>query len=99
MANRSNLPTVKLSKSKTKGKKWTVTIGSRRVSFGASGYLDYTQHKDPVRRAAYIARHATRENWNDPSTAGFWSRWLLWERPTIAEAKKEITRRSGIRFV
>eukprot|EP00962_Isochrysis_galbana_P017771 scaffold5118_cov118-Isochrysis_galbana.AAC.7 len=35
-------------------------------------------HKDPKRRAAYIARHRVNENWNDPHTAGFWSRWLLW---------------------
>ena len=30
------------------------------------------------------------ENWNNPLTAGFWSRWLLWEKPTLNEAVRNI---------
>jgi hypothetical protein len=28
------------------------------------------------------------ENWEDPTTAGFWSRWLLWEKPDFKDALK-----------
>jgi hypothetical protein len=33
------------------------------------------------------------ENWNDPYTAGFWSRWVLWNKPTITESIKDIQKR------
>ena len=46
--------------------------------FGAAGASDYTQNKDEERRSAYLRRHATNENWNDPTSAGALSRWLLW---------------------
>jgi hypothetical protein len=50
----------------------------KTVHFGASGYEDYTQHGDKTRRERYLKRHRTREDWTNPLTAGFWSRWLLW---------------------
>ena len=31
-----------------------------------------------------------KENWSDPKTAGFWSRWLLWSAPTLEGAKKVV---------
>ena len=41
----------------------------------------YTDHGDPKKRAAWLARHGapgTGERWDDPTTAGFWSRHVLW---------------------
>jgi len=63
------------------------------TDFGASGYTDYTINKDPKKREAYIARHRSTENWNDPKTAGSLSRWILWGDSTslqtnIANYKK-----------
>lgn len=55
-----------------------ITKDERRVSFGAKGYEDYTQHHDRLRRANYLSRHRTRENWNNPMSAGALSRWILW---------------------
>ena len=54
-----------------------------KISFGASSYQDYTQHKNPIRRTQYLVRHRTREDWTDPMTAGALSRWILWETPSI----------------
>ena len=95
-----------LKKSTAKGKKWTVIINHGRpnrstVHFGASGYEDYTTHKDPERKARYLARHKARENWkiSGISTAGFWSRWLLWNEDSLEASKKDITRRFGVHFV
>lgn len=80
-------------------KKWMVKIDNRTIHFGAKGMSDYTIHRDPKRRAAYIARHAKREDWNDPYTAGYWSRWLLWEKASMKSAIKNIERKFRIDIV
>ncbi len=60
----------------------------RTVHFGLKGYSDYTIHKDPARMKRYLTRHRRRENWGKSGqyTAGFWSRWLLWSRPSLRGA-------------
>lgn len=47
------------------------------VHFGATGYSDFTKHKDPQRRANFRARHncATAK---DKSTARHWACTDLW---------------------
>ena len=75
-------------------KKWMVTIvhpdGRRKtVHFGERDYEDYTMHKDPERMRRYVARHDNgRESWTmrGVDTAGFWSRWLLWSKPSLTGA-------------
>jgi hypothetical protein len=65
---------------------------TKRVYFGQAGATDFVQSKDPERKQRYIARHQTRENWSDPTTPGFWSRWVLWnltnKSAAIADAKR-----------
>ena len=51
--------------------------------FGAKGMSDMTQHGDPERRLAYLKRHRVTENWDDPTSAGALSRWILWETPSL----------------
>ena len=48
------------------------------VHFGATGYQDFTSHGDEDRKAAYLLRHESRENWTlkGVDSAGFWARWL-----------------------
>lgn len=53
------------------------------VKFGAVGYSDFTQHKDPERMQRYLDRHRANENWNDPLSAGALSRWILWSSTSI----------------
>lgn len=92
--------TAAIHRSPITGKKWRVEFSDgHTVDFGAAGYQDFTQHGDPARRKAYIARHASREHWRDPRTAGFWARWLLWERPTMRAAAREIHAKFGIQVV
>ena len=85
-----------VSPSPSKTKKWLAQGPGFSVNFGAKGYQNYTMHKDPKRKALYIQRHERRENWSDPRTAGFWSRWLLWEEPSLAAAASKIKKRFGI---
>lgn len=68
--------------------------GRRKViSFGGKGYSDFTQHKDPDRKRAYLARHAPREDWNNVESAGFWARWLLWNKDTLRGSVADINRK------
>jgi len=54
---------------------------------------DYTLHKDEERKNRYIDRHKKNENWNNPLTAGFYSRCILWNKPTITESIKDTNKR------
>lgn len=67
----------------------------KRISFGAKGYKDFTQHHDPLRRERYLDRHRTRENWRDPMTAGALSRWILWNTQSIATNVRRFKQRFG----
>jgi hypothetical protein len=71
----------------------------RTVDFGATGYSDFTLHKDPERMRRYVMRHGRgREDWGKSGmyTAGFWSRWLLWSRPSVSDAARYIQSRFGL---
>lgn len=61
---------------------------NNKIYFGSSAYEDYTIHKDLHRRKLYDTRHRRRENWRNPRTAGFWSKFILWNQPTIQESIK-----------
>ena len=65
------------------------------VHFGATGYQDFTQHGDEERKASYLARHKAREDWTlaGAKTAGFYARWILWNKPSLAESIADINRR------
>lgn len=78
---------------KPKYKYYIITSTGRKVYFGASGYDDFTIHKNPERKQRYINRHQKNENWNNINTAGFWSRWLLWNKPTIQASYNDIKKR------
>lgn len=73
-----------------------ITSSGKKIYFGQAGYEDYTIHKDPKRKELYIKRHSKmRENWERSGidTAGFWSRWLLWNLPTLQASYNDIKKR------
>ena len=72
-----------------KGKKKAVYAcdgnrGCKLIHFGATGYSDYTKHKDPKRRDRYIARHSAIKLKNgkpavkDKLQPAYWSLKVLW---------------------
>ena len=82
---------VKVAKSNRPGKKFEAKFeDGPTVHFGAAGMSDFTKNKDPERKKAYLARHKANENWKDKESAGFWSRYLLWEKPSLREAAKAL---------
>lgn len=87
-------------KSNIIGKKYKVVVSSNgkkhTIHFGASGYEDFTQHKDEERKKRYITRHESREDWENPLTAGFWARWILWNKPTVDASLADTRRRFNL---
>lgn len=51
------------------------------IHFGASGYQDYTIHKDKERRRLYRIRHDKEKN-QKPNTPGALSYHILWGNST-----------------
>ena len=79
--------------SKKADKKFDAIIdGKKTVSFGSPQHSDFTKHKDPERKQRYLDRHKARENWNDPTTAGALSKHVLWNKNSLAERVRDMSR-------
>ena len=65
----------------------------KKISFGQKGASDFTINRNEDQKNRYINRHKKRENWNDPSTAGFFSKNILWNKTSLNESIKDTTRR------
>lgn len=89
---------VQLEDSTRATKKYVVTLpNGGKVHFGQAGAEDYTTHGDPKRMVSYLNRHgANGQQWDNPETAGFWSRWLLWSRPSLDKSIVLLKRKFGI---
>jgi hypothetical protein len=88
-----------LRRSHNKAKKWDAVFekpdgSTKTVPFGQKGYSDFTKHRDTQRRGRYLERHARMgENWDDPTTPGALSRWILWNKKTLRASLKDFKRR------
>jgi hypothetical protein len=95
---------VKLTKLKSGEKKFQAVFFDdktgkklKTVKFGSRPYEDYTQHHAKERMKRYVDRHEKREDWTRSGkyTPGFWSRWLLWSKPSFTDALKLTERKIG----
>ena len=86
------------SKRKIRNTIYQIVIEKYIISFGASLYSDYTIHKDSDRKTNYLSRHKTNENWGVTGikSAGFWSRWVLWNLPTLQASISDANQRFNI---
>ena len=89
-----------ITKSTRKNKKYDLLDSNKKylLSFGDNRYQDYTIHKDQTRQANYLSRHKANENWNKSGiyTAGFWSKHLLWNLPSLTESIRDVNKRFNI---
>ena len=89
-----------LEKSSRKDKKLMIRKqypgDGKRIHFGGRGYQDYPEHKDEKRKNNYIRRHEKNENWNDLTTAGAWSKCLLWNQKTLYDSIKDMEQNFNI---
>ena len=94
---------VKLEKSETPTKKYDIYLldgegKQHKVTFGATGYNDYTIYSKrskvlaDLHEEAYLKRHKVTEDWTRSGvlTAGFWSRWILWNLPTVSASLRDV---------
>lgn len=90
-----------LYESRRSGKKFTIVDpeSAKEVHFGDSNYEDFTEHGDEDRKESYLKRHRPGQRWDDPNTAGFWARWLLWNKPTLNESIKDTESRFNLHIV
>ena len=86
---------ITIQKSGRAGKKYMAEVNNKTIHFGATGYEDFTTSKDEKRKASYLARHKTSEDWtlSGIDSAGFWARWLLWNKPSITASIRDINQR------
>ena len=70
------------------------------IHFGDASMKDYTLFSAKEReehKRRYLERHMAREDWKDPMTAGFWSRWILWgPHPSVRENLKFTLRKFNL---
>lgn len=97
-AKQVSLSKVVIAPAKKRGKLFTAHIVNddgkvTKIHFGDANGEQYPIHKDPLKKYNYIVRHAVNENWDDPYTAGFWSRFILWNRLTLADSVKDTSKK------
>jgi len=91
-----------IRKSLNPNKKFDAIFNDKIVSFGDINYEDYTTHHDDIRKERYINRHEKHENYNKDGikTAGFLSRYILWNKKTIEESIKFLNNKyKNIEFI
>ena len=87
---------VVITKSKKPDKKYDARVdGTKTVSFGQKGASDFTKHKNTDRKERYIDRHKKNEDWTKSGvkTAGFYSKHVLWNKPTLNESIDDINKK------
>lgn len=73
-----------IHKSTRKSKKFMVRYRGNLIHFGATGYQDFLDHKDPVRRKSYLKRAKGirdgegRLTHTNKNKANFWAINILW---------------------
>ena len=96
------LSLISIKKSPKKDKKYVASFCKngrvKQTHFGAKGYQNYggvgkDRHLSKERKKRYIQRHKSRENWNDPTSAGALSRYVLWDKPSFREGVSSFKRR------
>jgi hypothetical protein len=101
------MPYAYITRSDKSGKKYKIiTYGHdkkkiKTIHIGQAGASDFTQHRSEARKQLYINRHRANENWGKSgwNTAGFWAKWLLWNKTTLEASNQDIERKFGIKII
>lgn len=94
---------VEIYKSPNPKKKFKIVLiyddnKTKTLHIGQSGADDFTKTGDEEAKQNYITRHKPRENWNDITTRGYWSRWLTWNKRTLKESVADISKRFKLKI-
>jgi len=69
----------------------------KKISFGASGYLDFTIGATEQQKNNYLNRHQKREDWTTPFSAGSLSAHLLWDTNNIKTNIKKFKKKFDLK--
>ncbi len=92
---------VKIRPSRKSNKKYEAIIVTENtgeintVHFGDNRYGDFTKTKDINKKRLYLTRHEKNEDWSIDGikSAGFWSRWILWNKTSVKKSVRDVNRR------
>lgn len=88
---------VELRKSNRRDKRYMATFdGKKTIHFGAKDGETFIDHKNNIKKSAWIARHKVREDWNNISTPGALSKHLLWNRETLRASIRNTEKRFNL---
>jgi len=79
-----------------------IKTDTKTIHFGAKNYTDFIlSNGDEERKKRYITRHSKNEDWTKSGieSAGFWSRWILWNKPTLSASIRDTETRFNIKIV
>lgn len=68
----------------------------KKVHFGQKESSTYIDHRDEKKKDAYIARHKVNENFNNPTTPGSLSRFILWNKTTLSASIADFKKRFNL---
>lgn len=94
---------IQISKSKLEGKKFTAIFFDKNrkkvktTHFGSAGMSDFTKHKDEERKQLYLQRHSKNENWQDYTSAGSLSRFLLWNKTSLSASFNDYIKKFNLK--
>jgi hypothetical protein len=78
-------------------KYYIITNDNKKVYFGQASASDFTFHKNEARKNLHMNRHKKNEstflNKLGIDTPSFWSRFIVWEKPTIKESFEYIKKK------
>jgi hypothetical protein len=99
------MPKVEITKSDNPKKKYKIVLTyddgkTKTIHIGQEGADDFTKTGDEEAKKRYISRHKKREDWTSSGikTAGFWSRWLLWNEKTLKESIKDMEKKFNLKI-
>lgn len=66
------------------------------IHFGQKGSSTYLDHQDDDKKDAYLKRHKPNENWQEPTSRGALSRWILWNKKTLSASIADFKKRFNL---
>jgi hypothetical protein len=89
-----------LKTSDRKGKRFVMEMPSLKHShhFGSDVGKTFIEHGDLKKKSAWIARHKNDKGYNNKHSGIFYSKNLLWNKPTLKQSIKDVEKRFNIKI-
>ena len=89
-----------LKKSTRKGKRFMLTNETgKTIHFGSDVGKTFIDHQDEKKKSAWEARHRQDKGYNDKSSGIYYSKSLLWTKPSLSESIKSLEKKDNIKIV